>query len=169
MNSRNKSYRSAFGTPFWGEGWALYWEINLWNKEFPQTPEQKLGMLFWRIHRCARIIFSLKYHMSEMTPQQCIDMLVDEVGHEYANAEAEVRRSFESSYDPLYQVAYMTGGLQFYALRNEMLAKGWTEKQFHDRVLKENMMPVEMLRNLFQNISIEKGYKSKWIFSTEFE
>ena len=170
MTSRYKNYRRAFSTPFWGEGWALYWEINLWNKEFPKTPEQKLGMLFWRIHRCARIIFSLKYHLNEMTPQQCIDMLVKEVGHEYANAEAEVRRSFATSYTPpLYQMAYMTGGLQFYALRNEMLEKGWTEKQFHDRVLQENRMPVELLRSLIQNLPLKKNYKTNWKFSTKFK
>ncbi len=169
MNSRYKNYRGAFGTPFWSEGWALYWEIILWNKEFPQTPEQKMGTLFWRIHRCARIIFSLKFHMEEMTPQQCIDMLVNEVGHEYANAEAEVRRSFTSTYPPLYQLAYMMGGLQFYALRNEILAKGWTEKEFHDRVMHENKMPIEMLRNLLLDLPVSKGYKTKWKFSTDFK
>jgi uncharacterized protein (DUF885 family) len=169
MNSRNKKYRVPFDTPFWMEGWALYWEIILWNKEFPKTPEQKLGMLFWRIHRCARIIFSLKYHLGEMTPQECIDLLVDGVGHEYANAEAEVRRSFASGDAPLYQVAYMTGGLQFYALAKEMMAKGWTEKQFHDRVLQEHMMPVEMLRNLLLELPLSETYKTKWKFSTDFE
>lgn len=169
MNSRHKSYRRAFSTPFWMEGWALYWEIILWNKDFAQTPEQKLGMLFWRIHRCARIIFSLKYHLGEMTPQQAIDMLVDEVGHEYANAEAEVRRSFATNYSPLYQLAYMTGGLQFYALRNEMMAKGWTEKQFHDRVMQENRMPVEVLRLLLKGEDIKEDYKTQWEFSTDFK
>jgi uncharacterized protein (DUF885 family) len=59
MNQRHKPYRRAFGTPFWTEGWALYWEFNLWDKGFPRTPEEKIGMLFWRMHRCARIIFSL--------------------------------------------------------------------------------------------------------------
>ncbi|MBO0329068.1 DUF885 family protein [[Muricauda] lutisoli] len=169
MTSRHKSYRRPFYNPFWTEGWALYWEIILWNKDFPQTPEQKMGMLFWRIHRCARIIFSLKFHLGEMTPQECIDLLVDEVGHEYANAEAEVRRSFTTSYPPLYQLAYMMGGLQFYALRNEMLDKGWTEKQFHDRVMHEGRMPVEMLRALLQELPLNKNYKTKWKFSTEFK
>ncbi|MBW8245150.1 DUF885 domain-containing protein [Muricauda oceani] len=168
MTSRHKSYRRPFSTPFWTEGWALYWEIILWNKEFPQTPEQKMGMLFWRIHRCARIIFSLKFHLGEMTPQECIDLLVDEVGHEYANAEAEVRRSFTTSYPPLYQLAYMMGGLQFYALRNEMLEKGWAEKQFHDRVMLEGRMPVEILRALLQDLPLNKNYKTKWKFSTDF-
>lgn len=169
MTSRHKSYRRPFSSPFWTEGWALYWEIILWNKDFPQTPEQKLGMLFWRIHRCARIIFSLKFHLGEMTPQECIDLLVDEVGHEYANAEAEVRRSFTTSYPPLYQLAYMMGGLQFYALRNEMLAQGWTEKQFHDRVMVEGRMPVELLRSLLQELPLSKNYKTKWKFSTDFK
>ena len=169
MTSRNKSYRRPFSTPFWTEGWALYWEIILWNKDFPQTPEQKLGMLFWRIHRCARIIFSLKFHLGEMTPQECIDLLVDEVGHEYANAEAEVRRSFTTNYPPLYQLAYMMGGLQFYALRNEMLDKGWTEKQFHDQVMKEGRMPVEVLRAMLQDLPLNKNYKTKWKFSTAFK
>jgi uncharacterized protein (DUF885 family) len=168
MTSRHKSYRRPFSTPFWTEGWSLYWEIILWNKEFPQTPEQKMGMLLWRIHRCARIIFSLKFHLGEMTPQECIDLLVDEVGHEYANAEAEVRRSFTTSYPPLYQLAYMMGGLQFYALRNEMLEKGWTEKQFHNRVMLEGRMPVEILRALLQELPLTKNYKTKWKFSTEF-
>jgi uncharacterized protein (DUF885 family) len=169
MTSRHKSYRRPFSTPFWTEGWSLYWEIILWNKGFPQTPEQKMGMLFWRIHRCARIIFSLKFHLGEMTPQECIDLLVDEVGHEYANAEAEVRRSFTTSYPPLYQLAYMMGGLQFYALRNEMLAQGWTEKQFHDRVMLEGRMPVELLRSLLQGLPLTKNHKTTWKFSTDFK
>ncbi|MCL6220317.1 DUF885 family protein [Zunongwangia pacifica] len=170
MNQRNKPYRSSFDTPFWMEGWALYWEILLWNKDFPRTPEEKMGMLFWRIHRCARIIFSLKYQLGEWTPQQCIDMLVNKVGHEYANAEAEVRRSFATSYTPpLYQLAYMIGGLQFYAMRKELLEKGWTEKQFHDRVMKENIMPVSVLRLLLEDKDIPKNYNADWKFSTDFK
>jgi uncharacterized protein (DUF885 family) len=127
-------------------------------------------MLFWLIHRFARIIFSLKYHLGEMTTLQCIEMLVNEVGHEYVNAEAEVRRSFTTNYTPsLYQMAYMTGGLQFYALRNEMLAKGLTEKQFHDRVLKENRMPIELLKSLLQETPLMKDIKTTWKFSTGFK
>ena len=168
MNQRHKPYREAFRNPFWTEGWALYWEIILWDKDFATTPEQKMGMLFWRIHRCARIMFSLQYHLGEITPQQAIDMLVNEVGHEYANAEAEVRRSFATNYVPLYQLAYMIGGLQFNALRNEMLAKGWTEKQFHDRVMQENTMPIEVLRLLIQEKDFDRDYETQWRFSTSF-
>ena len=69
MTDRYKTYRRIFNTPFWGEGWALYWELLLWDRGFAQSPENKVGMLFWRMHRCARIIFSLSFHLEKMTPR----------------------------------------------------------------------------------------------------
>lgn len=164
MMDRYKSYRS-FRTPFWMEGWALYWEMILWDKGFPRSPEDKVGMLFWRMHRCARIIFSLNYHLGKWSPQQCIDFLVDRVGHERANAEGEVRRSFTGGYGPLYQLAYMIGALQFYELKKELVEKGnMSLKEFHDRVLRENSMPIEMLRAILRKDLISKDFKSAWRF-----
>jgi len=164
MNSRNNTHR-FYGTPFWTEGWALYWELLLWDLEFPTSPEDKIGMLFWRMHRCVRIIFSLNYHMGKWTPQQCIDFLVERVGHERANAAGEVRRSFTGNYGPLYQIAYMIGGLQFRALKEELVDSGkMTYKQYHDAVLRENAMPVEMVRALLTNQSIKKNFKTNWKF-----
>jgi uncharacterized protein (DUF885 family) len=166
MNERYKPYRNVFDTPFWIEGWALYWEFNLWDKSFPRTPEDRIGMLFWRMHRCARIIFSLNYHLGKMTPQQCIDFLVERVGHEYANAAAEVRRSFMGSYGPLYQIAYMVGGLQFYGLKKELVDSGkMTEKDFHDRILQEGNIPVEIVRAILTNQPLKEDYKSTWKFA----
>ena len=147
MTSRYKSYRSLFSTPFWGEGWALYWEFRLWDLGFAQTPEDKIGMLFWRSHRAARILFSLGFHLGEMTPDEAVDLLVERVGHERENARAEVRRSFAGDYGPLYQIAYMIGGLQFNALHKEFVASGrMTERAFHDTILKGGPMPVAMVR-----------------------
>ncbi len=164
MNNRNKPYRH-FRTPFWHEGMALYWEFVLWDMNFPRGPEDKIGMLFWRMHRCARIIFSLNYHLGKWTPQQCIDFLVDRVGHERANAEGEVRRSFTANYGPLYQLAYMTGGFQFYALKKELVDSGkMTPKQFHDAIMQENAMPVEMVRALLINQPLTRDFKSSWKF-----
>lgn len=164
MTNRYKTYR-RFETPFWIEGWALYWEMLLWDMKFPQSPEDRVGMLFWRKHRCARIIFSLNYHLGKWTPQQCIDFLVDRVGHERANAVGEVRRSFTGGYSPLYQVAYMIGGLQFMALKRELVDGGkMTYQQYHDAILKENMLPVELLRSILTEKPISKDFKTSWRF-----
>jgi uncharacterized protein (DUF885 family) len=166
MTARYNSHRRAFQTPFWGEGWALYWELLLWDRDFPRTPENRVGVLFWRMHRAARIMFSLRFHLGEMTPQECIDFLVDRVGHERANATAEVRRSFNGSYPPLYQLAYMMGGLQFRALHRELVAsKKMTDRQFHDAVLTGGPMPVEMVRARVTAQLLAADHKASWKYA----
>ncbi len=165
MTSRYNTHRGAFNTPFWGEGWSLWWEMLLWDQGFPQTPEDRMGMLFWRSHRLARIIFSLNVHLGRMTPQEAIDLLVDRVGHERANAEAEVRRSFNGTYSPLYQAAYMMGGLQIRALHRELVGGGrMTNKEFHDAILQGGRMPIEMVRARLMGTPLTRGYKAGWKF-----
>jgi uncharacterized protein (DUF885 family) len=147
----NSSYRSVFSTPFYTEGWALWWELHLWDLDFPRTPENRMGMLFWRMHRAARIIFSLKFHLGEWTPEQCIDFLVDRVGHERASATGEVRRSFNGNYSPLYQAGYLLGGMQLRSLHAELVPTGqMTEREFHDAVLATGQMPIAMVRALLR-------------------
>jgi hypothetical protein len=169
MTQRFNSHRQLFSTPFWGEGWALYWELVLWDQGFPRSPEDRIGMLFWRMHRAARIIFSLSYHLGLMSEQEAVDFLVERVGHERANAAAEVRRSFAGAYSPLYQVAYMMGGLQFRALRRELVDSGrMTERQFHDAVLQGGTMPVELVRaRLTGARELTRDYTARWRFSGE--
>ncbi len=170
MTDRYRPYRGIFSTPFWIEGWALYWEMLLWKMNFPQTPQNRIGMLFWRMHRCARIIFSLSYHLDKMTAEQCVDFLVDRVGHERANADAEVRRSFNGSYPPLYQAAYMLGALQIWRLREELVdTKKMTDMQFHDAILHENSIPIEMLRAILERTKLTKDFKSTWRFYPAIE
>ena len=166
MNRRYKQYRSAFRTPFSIEGWSLYWEMLLWDKNFNDTPEKKMGALFWRMHRCARIIFSLNYHLGKWTPQQCINFLMERVGHEKFSAEGEVRRSFTGNYGPLYQIAYMLGGLQLRQLYKEVVYnKKMTEKEFHDAYLQENAIPIEMFRAIITKQPLTENYKTKWKFA----
>ena len=165
MNARYMTHRQTFSTPFWMEGWSLYWEMLLWDQGFPRTPEDRVGMLFWRMHRTARIIFSLRFHLGTMTPQEAVDFLVERVGHERANAEAEVRRSFNGTYPPLYQVAYMIGGLQFRALHRELVESGrMTNRQFHDAILQGGRMPVEMVRARLENRPLTRDYRAQWRF-----
>lgn len=165
MLNRYRPYRQMFGTPFWMEGWALYWEMVLWDQNFAKSPENKVGMLFWRSHRCARIIFSMKFHVGQMAPQECVDFLVDRVGHERANAEGEVRRSIGGDYGPTYQAAYMLGGLQIRAMHKELVGSGkMTDRQFHDAVLREGSIPIELIRASLTGQKLTKDAKSQWRF-----
>jgi hypothetical protein len=165
MSARYNSHRRAFATPFWNEGNAVYWEMVLWDLGFPQSPEDRIGMLFWRMHRAARIIFSLNVHLGTMTGEQAIDFLVERVGHERANATAEVRRSLNGSYPPLYQAAYMLGALQFRALQRELVGSGrMTSRDFHDAILQGGTMPVEMVRARLLHLPLARDHVAQWRF-----
>lgn len=166
MTARHRPYRQLFETCFWIEGWAFYWEMILWDdNRFPKTPENRIGMLFWRMHRCCRIEFSLKFHLGQLTPEECVDLLVHKGGHERATAEGEVRRSFGGDYVPLYQAGYMLGALQLYSLRQELVDGGQMgEKQFHDRVMQEGPMPIELLRALLKEEPLQPDQKTSWRF-----
>ena len=122
-------------------------------------------MLFWHMHRAARIIFSLSFHLGKMTEQESIDFLVNRVGFERDNAAAEVRRSFDGSYPPIYQSAYMLGALQFKALRKELVASGkMTDRAFHDAILEQNSIPVELLRAALIKQPLTRDFKTAWRF-----
>ena len=163
--NRNRSYRSLFSTPFFVEGWALYWEMLLWDRNYAQSPEDRVGMLFWRMHRSARIIVSLKFHLGEMTPTQMVDFLVQRVGHEKSGATSEVRRFIGGDYSPLYQCAYMLGGLQLRALHQEVVGAGrMSERQFHDTVLAYNAIPIELIRAGMLNLPLTRETRAGWKF-----
>jgi uncharacterized protein (DUF885 family) len=170
MAEREREYRGMFTTPFFVEGWALYWEMTLWELGYPQSPEDKVGMLFWRIHRAARIIVSLKFHLNQMKPSEMVDFLVDRVGHERWGATSEVRRFIGGDYSPLYQCGYMIGGLQLRAMRKELVDSGkMTNRQFHDTLLTYGSIPVELVRDGMLNKTLKADSGAEWKFAGDVE
>ena len=168
MAARYRPYRRAFQTPFWIEGNALWWEMLFWDKGFEKTPEERVGALVWRMHRSARIVFTMNFHLGQWTPQQCVQYLIDNVGFEPDNATAEVRRSFDGSVEPLYQSAYLLGALQFRAMHTELVdSKKMTDREFHDAILHENSMPIELLRADLEGAKLTRDFKTSWKFYGE--
>ena len=154
----------AFRTPFWTEGWALYWEMLLWDMGFPRTPEDRVGMLFWRMHRAARIIFSL-----QLPPREHDAAAVHRLPRRQgaatsaptprprcaARSTAAIRRSI--------RLAYMMGGLQFRALHDGAGGTGeMTNREFHDAILQGGNMPVEMVRARLTQQKLPRDYDASW-------
>jgi uncharacterized protein (DUF885 family) len=168
---RERPYRELFSTPFFVEGWALYWEMRLWDLGWAGATGQdaemdRVGMLFWRMHRAARIIVSLKFHLGDMKPQEMVDFLVDRVGHERSGATAEVRRYIGGGYSPLYQCGYMIGGLQLRELHRELVESGrMKDREFNDAVLRENSVPIEMVRAELKGEKLPKDWAPSWRFN----
>lgn len=168
MMARYRPYRRAFETPFWVEGNAFWWEMLYYQMGFDGTPAERVGALMWRMHRSARVIFTMNFHLGKWTPQQCVKYLMDNVGWDVDNATAEVRRSFNGSVGPLYQCAYLMGALQFRTLHHELVDSGkMSNRQFADAVLHEGPMPIELLRTDLERLKLTPDYKSQWRFYGE--
>ncbi|MEY2410227.1 MAG: hypothetical protein QOF48_2897 [Verrucomicrobiota bacterium] len=164
--ARHRAYRSAFSTPFLVEGWSLYWELMLWELNYSKSPEDRIGMLFWRMHRCARIIVSLKFHLGKMTPAEMVNFIVERVGHEKLGATSEVRRFITGGYSPLYQCGYMIGGLQLRALRRELVEAGkLKDREFNDAILAQGPIPIEFIRAALTQTPLRRDARPQWKFA----
>ncbi len=165
-SARNRTWRSLFYTPFYVEGWALHWEMLFWDLNYADSPEDRAGMLFWRMHRCARIIVSLRFHLGTMSPDEMITFLTDRVGHEKSGATSEVRRYIGGSYGPLYQAAYMLGGLQLRSLHKDLVTSGaMSQRDFHDAVLAQNAIPIELIRAALTKTPPARDWQPSWRFA----
>jgi uncharacterized protein (DUF885 family) len=89
------------------------------------------------------------------------------VNFERNNADGEVRRSFGGQYSPLYQAAYMLGGLQLRALYKELvMSKKMTDREFHDAVLQGGPMAITMVRARVANQPLTRNGAQPWRFDT---
>jgi uncharacterized protein (DUF885 family) len=117
------------------------------------------------MHRCARIIVSLKFHLGQMTPKEMVDFLMEHVGHEKSGATGEVRRFIGGAYPPLYQCGYMIGGIQLRALHHDLVdSRKMTEREFNDIVLTYNAIPIEFIRAGMENVPLKRDQPASWEF-----
>ncbi len=159
--ARHDQYRHGFGTPFYIEGWALYCELRFWELGWARTPQERIGMLFWRMTRAARVIVTLNFHLGRMKPEEMVTFFVERVGHERLGATSEIRR-FINYAPPLYQAGYLLGGLQLRALHDEL---DLAEQQFNDAILCHGPIPIELLRAELRRLPLARDAKSSWRFT----
>ena len=161
--ARYRPYRSLFRTAFFVEGWALHWEMLLWDLDWHRDAADRVGMLFWRMHRCARIIVTLQFHLGRMQPDAMVELLMQRVGLERDGATGEVRRYIGGAYGPLYQCAYMIGGLQLRALHHDLVGGGtMSNRAFHDAVLRQGSIPIELVRAALTGQKLARDHHAAW-------
>lgn len=90
------------------------------------------------------------------------------VGHERDDATAEVRRLFQGGYEPLYQGAYLLGGLQVRALRREIVdTTQMPQNAFHAEILRQGNMPIALLRLALSKQKLTGDTPVDWTFYGE--
>ena len=134
------------GIPAYGEGWGLYAEqladeIGM----YAAFPQGRIGMLQSFLYRAARIVMDTGMHATGWERDRTIRYFVETVGLDPGAAESEVDRYVVW---PGQACSYKIGHNEFVRLREQArtrLGARFDLKRFHDAVLLNGDMPLEVL------------------------
>ncbi len=126
------------------EGWAFYCEELMEELGYIREPVQKLARLKDQLWRAARIILDVSLHTGKMTVEEGIQFLVEKVGLERVNAQAEVRRYTSSPTQPM---SYLIGKLEILKVIEEYKRRNPTAtlRETHDTILSCGSLPPKLL------------------------
>lgn len=128
-----------------GEGWALYSEGLPKEVGFYSDPYSDFGRLTFQAWRATRLIVDTGIHYFKWSRQQAIDFFKQNTGLSEHNIISEVDRYIAW---PGQALAYKIGQLKIQELRDKTeseLGERFDVKAFHDRVLGEGCLPLDVL------------------------
>ncbi|MFX0079795.1 MAG: DUF885 domain-containing protein, partial [Candidatus Hermodarchaeota archaeon] len=131
------------------EGWAHYCEEMMYEQGFLSGPKEKMAQITGAILRAVRIIVDIRLSRKEMTFDEAVEMIMKETGFPKETAVGEVRWY---SLSPSYPLSYLLGKHLILKLREEIKQKmgdQYSDKFFHDTVMTGGIIPVSLLRQVF--------------------
>ena len=133
------------------EGWALYAERLASELGFQKDPYDNLGRLRAELFRAARLVVDTGLHDQRWTREQAIRYLRQTTGMAQSDVEAEVERYIVM---PGQACAYKMGMLKILELRErakQALGPKFDLRDFHDAVLKNGALPLEILEQVIND------------------
>ena len=139
------------------EGWALYSERLAWELGFQKDPFDNIGRLQAELFRAVRLVVDTGIHHSRWTREQAIDYMKKNTGMSDRDVTAEIERYIVM---PGQATAYKVGMMKILELREKAkLALGdkFDLRDFHDVVLKNGAVPLDILETLVDSYIADKN------------
>ena len=128
------------------EGWALYAEWLAHDAGwYDGDPFGDIGRLQAEMFRAVRLVVDTGIHAKRWSRERAIDYMREKTGMAQADVTAEIERYIVA---PGQACAYKIGMLEIQALRTRArteLGPRFDQREFHDAVLKNGAMPLEIL------------------------
>jgi len=127
------------------EGWGLYAEYLGYEMGIYKDPVARFGALDAELWRAIRLVTDSGIHYKGWTRQQTLDYMMANSPSEMTRAVSEAER-FAAI--PGQALAYKIGQLKILELRRraeKALGKKFDVKEFHDEVLKDGAIPLDVL------------------------
>lgn len=138
------------------EGWALYAERLAWELGFEKDPYDNLGRLQGELFRAVRLVVDTGIHRMRWTREEAIQYMLNNTGMAEGDVVAEIERYIVN---PGQACAYKIGMMKILELRElakAELGSGVTLSEFHDVVLTNGAMPLEILDSVVREYISER-------------
>ena len=140
-------FRRRLWVNVFGEGWGLYAEYLGHELGLYDEPMALMGRYSDELYRAGRLVVDTGIHAKGWTRERAVQYMVDECGVERTAAQREVLRYMAW---PAQALGYKIGELALRDLRakaQSRLGKRFDVRAFHDAILGEGHLPLDMLRD----------------------
>jgi uncharacterized protein (DUF885 family) len=130
------------------EGWGLYSELIPKEIGFYKDPYSDFGRLNLELWRAARLVLDTGIHAKRWTREQAIQYLLDNTPSTKEDAAKAIERYIVM---PSQATAYKIGMLKILQLRTksqQALGDSFDIREFHDVILKNGAVPLDVLEDL---------------------
>jgi uncharacterized protein (DUF885 family) len=130
------------------EGWALYTEQLAWEMGFQDDPFDNIGRLQAELFRAVRLVVDTGLHHRRWTREEAIEYMRNNTGMAESDVISEIERYIVM---PGQATAYKIGMMKILELREKAksaLGDKFTLPDFHDVVLKNGAVPLDILEEL---------------------
>ena len=138
-------FRRFGGNSAYEEGWALYTESLGKELGLYTDPYQYMGALGDEMHRAIRLVVDAGMHSKNMTREEAIKFMMDNEPLNEEGTTAEIERYMAI---PAQALSYKIGALKIKEIRERLtkqLGAKFKLSDFHDELLKDGNMPLEVL------------------------
>jgi len=145
------NFRRFGGFTAFVEGWALYAERRGLETGLCEDPYRDFGRLIYSMWRASRLVVDTGIHHLGWTRQQAIDYMVENTALTVLNITNEVDRYIGW---PGQAIAYKIGELkigELRALAERELGRGFNLRAFHDVVLGQGSVPLDVLEAMIRS------------------
>jgi hypothetical protein len=147
LATANSPMRRYFSSPVFVEGWGLYTEDLFEETGFIHEPAVMLFKLRNALWRSVRVVIDTGLHTRNMSFEEAVALLRDQVALDTHMAEGEVRR-YTTHNNPTYPSSYLVGKVLIQELRakwREQQGDRYSLKAFHDTLLSYGSPPVRLV------------------------
>ncbi len=149
-------FRRFGGATAYIEGWGLYSELLPKEIGLYQDPYSDFGRLAMELWRAARLVVDTGIHAKKWSREQAIQYLVDNTPNPEGDAVKAIERYIVM---PGQATAYMVGMIKLLELRElakSELGERFDIREFHNVVLKNGAVPLDVLEQLVKDYIASK-------------